>query len=186
MRRWKQLHIPSLLRNEGRKLKLRGASKATRKRLASSRPREKGQALVEFALTILPLFIIIIIFLEMVMLLYTYSTVADAAKEGVRYAIVHGTGNATCDGPGTATIACDGTANKTKQRVASFAGLSLHSIPTSSVTVDYNPDTANGANACNTSGCAVRVSVSYAYQPFFGLGWPTLTVNAAAQGRIMY
>jgi len=32
----------------------------------------------------------------------------------------------------------------------------------------------------------VQVTVNYPYQPFFGLGWPTVTVNAAAQGRIMY
>jgi len=28
--------------------------------------------------------------------------------------------------------------------------------------------------------------VRYPYQPFFGLGWPTVNVNAAAEGRIMF
>jgi len=31
----------------------------------------------------------------------------------------------------------------------------------------------------------VQIVVSYPYQPAFGLGWPTITVNAAAEGRIM-
>jgi Flp pilus assembly protein TadG len=151
---------------------------------------ERGQALVEFALTILVIFIVLVSFLELVMLLYTYSTLANAAKEGVRYAIVHGTGQnagGDCEGPGTATVTwCDASATATKQRVAGMATLSLHGISTTNVTVDYNPDTANGANACNVSGCMVRVSISYPYTAFFGLGWPTVTVNAAAQGRIVY
>jgi hypothetical protein len=32
----------------------------------------------------------------------------------------------------------------------------------------------------------VRVVVTYPYQPFFGLGWPTVTVNAAAEGKIYF
>jgi Flp pilus assembly protein TadG len=151
---------------------------------------EQGQALVEFALTIVVVFVVLVSFLELVMLLYTYSTLANSAKEGVRYAVVHGTGQnagGDCEGPGTATVTwCDASATATKQRVAGMATLSLHGVSTTNVTVDYNPDTANGANACNTSGCMVRVSISYPYTPFFGLGWPTVTVNAAAQGRIVY
>jgi len=54
------------------------------------------------------------------------------------------------------------------------------------VTVNYNPGGNNGAVACNKSPCLVRVTVSYPYQPFFGLGWPTVNVNAAAQGRIVF
>jgi len=50
------------------------------------------------------------------------------------------------------------------------------------VTVSY-PDTANPP--ANQAPNRVKVVVAYPYRPFFNLGWPTVTVNAAAEGRIM-
>jgi hypothetical protein len=38
----------------------------------------------------------------------------------------------------------------------------------------------------STPSSRVRVVVSYNYQPLFGLGWPTVTVNAASEGRIAF
>jgi hypothetical protein len=32
----------------------------------------------------------------------------------------------------------------------------------------------------------VRVTVKYHYHPIFGLGWPTMDVYAAAEGRIAF
>ena len=63
------------------------------KYLRSARRGEKGQAAVEFALTVVFLMLLIVGFVELVMMLHTYNVIADAAKEGVRYAIVHGAGN---------------------------------------------------------------------------------------------
>src|SRR5689334_5860226 len=63
--------------------------------------RDRGQAQIEFALSIMFVFLFILGMIEMVMLLHTYNTLADAAKEGVRYAIVHGSGNASPSGPTT-------------------------------------------------------------------------------------
>ena len=57
--------------------------------------------MVEFALVIVFVFIVFISMLQMILLMYAYNTLADAAKEGIRYAIVHGTGNTNCSGPGT-------------------------------------------------------------------------------------
>ena len=122
--------------------------------------------------------------LQMILLMYAYSTLADSAKEGIRYAIVHGTGNTNCSGPGTASVSCDTAGAKVKTAVKNFAGLSFQNISDADVTVDYNPNSANGT-ACNVPGCLVRVTVSHTYQPFFGLSWPTFTLNAAADGRIM-
>ncbi len=55
--------------------------------------------------------------------------------------------------------------------------------------VDYT--VVNNNVACNKSPCMVRVTVSYPYQPFFTsaqpVGWlPKMTVNAAAEGRIIF
>ena len=50
------------------------------------------------------------------------------------------------------------------------------------VSVAY-PDTANAP--ANKPPNRVQIVVSYPYHPFFNLGWPTVTVYAAAEGRIM-
>lgn len=144
---------------------------------------ETGQAMVEFMIVVVVLFLLFVSIIQVMFLMYTYSTLADAAKEGVRYAIVHGTGNSNCSGPGTAAVTCsDTTGNNVKTIVTNFANLSFQNV--TNVAVDYNPNSANGTNPCNIPGCMVRVTVSHDYAPFF-LPWPTVTINAAADGRIM-
>jgi Flp pilus assembly protein TadG len=162
--------------------------------------RTKGQATVEFALTIVFVMVLILGSLELIVLVYTYTVLADAAKEGVRYAIVHGSRNAipsgpTCpcldiDGPaapvGTAPTSCNATGAGCGSGygvVKTYALYSLHDTSPMSVTVTY-PDTGNPP--ANQAPNRVRVVVTYVYQPFFGLGWPSVTVNAASEGRIFY
>jgi hypothetical protein len=55
------------------------------------------------------------------------------------------------------------------------------------VTVTYGPADPAPFNVTplNKAPNLVQVVVTYPYHPFFGLGWPTVNVNAAAQGRIM-
>src|SRR5437762_13865930 len=123
--------------------------------LVRRKRKERGQALVEFSLTILFIFLLFIGMLEMIFLMYAYNTLADSAKEGVRYAIVHGTGNTQCSGPGLPSgsppVVCpDLTGAKVQAVVSNFAGLSMQSGST--VTVDYNPSNSNGALS-NVAGC---------------------------------
>lgn len=151
--------------------------------------KQTGQAMVEFMLVTVFVFILMVSILQMILLMHAYNTLADAAKEGIRYQIVHGTGNSNCSGPskiGTSNSNCsDTTGTKVQTVVTNFAALSFQTIPSSKVTVDYNPNSANPGGACNKAGCLVRVTVSYTYQPFFGLGWPKFPLYAAADGRIM-
>jgi Flp pilus assembly protein TadG len=178
-----------------------------KQRLQNIHASESGQAMVEFMLVISVVFILFVSMLQTMILMHSYNTLADAAKEGVRYAIVHGSGltTASCSGPGnpfvTPKLTCtDSTGTNVQTAVTNFAGLSLQSVPASEVTVCYDPDSTkspptctNGANtnntafgaACSAPGCLVRVTVSHSYTPLFGLGWPTITLNAAADGRIM-
>ncbi len=67
---------------------------------------ESGQAMVEFMLVITVVFILFVSMLQTMILMHSYNTLADAAKEGVRYAIVHGTGltAANCSGPGNPSV----------------------------------------------------------------------------------
>ena len=143
--------------------------------------------MVEFMLVIVFLFVMFISFLQVIILMHAYNTLADAAKEGVRYAIVHGTGNTNCSGPGIAgQVTCpDRTAPypRVQQVVVNFAAVSFQNVPLNDVSVSYNPGGANGG-PCNKPGCLVQVTVSHVYRPFF-FSWPNVTLNAAAEGTIM-
>jgi Flp pilus assembly protein TadG len=168
--------------------------------------RQSGQAMVEFMLVVVFLFILFVSVIQTILMVYAYTTLANAAKEGVRYATVNGTGksSATCSGPGnpavTPALTCtDSTGANVKTAVTNFAGLSFQQVTASDVTVCYDPNNSSppgcssGANTnssfgapCSAPGCLVRVSVAHTYKPFFGFSWPAITLNAAAEGRIMY
>jgi Flp pilus assembly protein TadG len=143
---------------------------------------EKGQALIEFALTILFVMLFFVAFIELIMMFYTYNVLADSAKEGVRYAIVHGSKSGS---PSTAsTGSCSPVSTFPTSiciAVVNYARLSLHNPTAMTVTATY-PDPA----PANQPPKRVKVDVSYPYQPFFDLGWPTITVRASSYGRIMY
>lgn len=151
---------------------------------------DRGQATVEFALVVIFLMVLVLAFVELVMLIHTYNVLADSAKEGLRYAIVHGTQNSQPSGPTCPCADIDGPAAPVGTVpgygsgygvVKTFAQYSLHDISTLTVTVSYL-DTANPP--ANQAPNRVQVVVQYPYRAFFGLGWPTVTVNAAAEGRI--
>jgi hypothetical protein len=156
--------------------------------------RTAGQAAVEFMFVAIFLMILTISMIELIMLIYAYSVLADAAKEGVRYAIVHGNTGGMPSGPTCPCSDIDGPPAPPGTVpgygsgfgvVRTYAQYSLHDVTAAqmSVTVTY-PDTANAP--ANKPPNRVRVEVSYPYDAFFGLGWPSLTLNAAAEGRITY
>ena len=120
---------------------------------------------------------------EMLMMLYTYTVIADAAKEGVRYAIVHGCGNTTCSG--TCTPACsDTTGANVASTVLTYAQDSLHN--TSNISLGNGiTDRRATLTAPRRRRVRVQVIIHYPYQPYFSLGWRPPTINAAAEGRIL-
>ena len=151
-------------------------------RVPSIKRSSRGQASVEFALTIVFVMVIILGAIEMIMLIYTYSVLADAAKEGVRYAIVHGTGvgDSNCSGPGSTKVTCtDSSGTNVQNAVLAYTAMSFHDTSSMTITPSY-PDSSSAAPS------RVRVDVAYPYLPFFGLGWPSVTVNATAEGRIAF
>jgi TadE-like protein len=155
------------------------------------RPAARGQAQVEFALVVIFLMILVLSMFELLMLLHTYNVLADSAKEGLRYAVVHGTQNSTPSGPTCPCVDIDGPAappgtipgyGSGYGVVKTYAQYSLHDMTGLTVTVTYL-DTANPP--ANKVPNRVQVVVSYPWSPFFNLGWGTVTVNAAAEGRIV-
>jgi Flp pilus assembly protein TadG len=139
---------------------------------------EGGQASMEFLFMSLFVMMLIIIFIEIIMLFYAYNVVADGAKEGVRYAITHGTMSVS---PATDTTI--------KTAVTNYADASGQAV-SGDITISWsNPLGVNGGATCSTPGvpgCQIQVAVSHQYRPFFGLGWPTVNLNAAAAGTVTY
>ncbi|HZQ19564.1 MAG TPA: TadE/TadG family type IV pilus assembly protein [Terriglobales bacterium] len=150
---------------------------------------ERGQALVEFAMVIGFLVIFVVGILEMSLFLYNYAWLTDAAKEGVRYAIVHGASGSNPAGPtGTSGTSsswsqCTNSNSSSAPSVASavktFAAASLHNISSMNVYVCY-PD------GNNNPGSGVQVSVSYPYSPLFLTNWATIPISASSVGRIQF
>ncbi len=146
------------------------------------RPRgsQTGLATVEFALTILFVMIVIFWAFELMMFMYSYTVLADAAKEGVRYAVVHGCGTAPGSCSGVCAPACtDASGGNVVTQVKNFAALSFHD--TSGIVVDTANMYPDGSAACPSR---VQITVHYVYKPFFSLGWNPPTIYATAQGRI--
>src|SRR5438309_3633743 len=110
-----------------------------------SRSRQSGQAMVEFLLVIIFVFLVFVSMVQMILLMHAYNTLADAAKEGVRYAIVRGSDNSLCSGPGNPNanpvVTCpDTTGANVQSTVVNFASLAFQNVTTSEVTVNYDPN----------------------------------------------
>src|ERR1043165_7889603 len=120
----------------------------------NSKGRESGQALVEFAFVFMFWVIMVVAILEMVLFLHTYNVLADAAKEGVRYAIVHGTNNSIPCGPVTcadvtgpaAPVGTTPVSGSGFGVVRTFAQYSLHNTSGMVVTMSYPGGDATPAN----------------------------------------
>jgi len=139
---------------------------------------DKGAAEVEFVLSILTVLFVMFWTWEVVMAVYTYSVISDAAREGVRYAIVHGSKNSNCSGPvPNGFTACpDPSGANVTAVVRDYASYSFHDISSININVTY-PDTYN------TSPDRVQVAVTYNFIPYTAFPiHPKL--KATAQGRI--
>jgi hypothetical protein len=131
--------------------------------IRSPKKGQAGQAAVEFALIIVFLVVFLISFLEITALVYTYSVLPiprrkACASSGARHfefrAMVPElleflTLGRRCESCGSNYLS------------------SLHDKAAMTVTLTY-PDGSSKPSS------RVRVVVSYPYQPFFGLGWPTI------------
>ena len=127
------------------------------------RKQQGGATLVEFAVSILLVLTVLFSTIELCSAVYTYTVIADAANEGVRYAIVHSSDSA-------------GAVSKVK----AYAAYTLHDVSKIAVAVTYPDGSAVPPNR-------VAVSVTYQYIPYlntFMANPPTM--SAYAQGRLVY
>ena len=115
---------------------------------------------------------------EGAMLVYSYSVINNAAREGVRYAIVHGSDSTNCSGPSSGCT--DTSAANVVDVVKQYAALTFHDTSGMTVTVDY-PD-ATQADPLSL----VTVTVDYTYIPISNLVSLSSNLSVTSQGRIVY
>lgn len=133
--------------------------------------------MVEAALALLVVLPMVFWLFEMCMLTYTYSVLGDAARQGVRYAIVHGTDSSNCSGPSSGCS--DSAGSNVITTVKSYAGYSFHNLANMNVVVGY-PDSSS------TPSSRVSVSINYTYVPYVQLPGISQNIQASAEGRIVY
>ena len=137
-----------------------------------------GQSLVEFALTAFLTVITLLFVVEMGRMLLVYTAVANAARAGVRYAVVHGSSRTT----GAAQNDASGPSSNPAQVVTvvdNFAGIGPLTTGLLVVSVTY-------PGFSNAPGQPVNVSVVYPYDPLITFFPSTLRLGSAARGIILY
>jgi len=143
--------------------------------------KDEGSTLIEFSLVAFMFIIVLASVVEMGRMVLVYTTVANAARAGARYAIVHGgdrTGSGV-DGPSGPGSPC--TCTQITTVVTNFASAGLVDTTRLTVTVGY----PNGSNA---AGKAVTVTVSYPYDaliPYFST-LLNITMGSTSEGIITF
>lgn len=142
--------------------------------------REEGQANVEFVLSLMGFLFVIFCSWELLMAMYTVSVLGDAAKEGVRYAIVNGSTppHIQCSNASGGT-SCSTDPFNVKGRVLDYAKASGHDISALTVNVSYPDGTNDVPNR-------VIVNVTYTYVPYISLSFFHPTVTTSSEGRIVF
>jgi Flp pilus assembly protein TadG len=145
--------------------------------------REDGAAEVEFAFVVILLVMVLLGAVEMGRMVLVYNAVANAAKAGARYAMVHGvdrTGTGV-DGPSSASSY---TQVQTVAQNYASAGL----LNSSNVTVSVSYPNHSGTVAGNYPGDPVDVTVSYTYDPLVGYFGSLLnrTLSSTSEAVITY
>jgi Flp pilus assembly protein TadG len=136
--------------------------------------------MIEFVLMAVLLMLVIFAGIEFDRMVLVYTTLADSARAGVRYAIVHGEDRtATGDAASGAT---DTSAVVTV--VKNFAAAGAFDTSALSVTVSY-PASTGVTDPGNTRGSVVAVSVAYPYDPLIVLPLH-VTLRSKTQGIIVF
>lgn len=138
---------------------------------------EQGSVLLETVLGISMVFLLVYAIVEFSMMAYTYSVYADAARAGVRYAVVHGSDNTNCSGPSSG---CTDSTGSNVSAVVSSSASNLTSAATAVVISVTYPDSAA------TPGSRVQVTVTYTYKPLFKLAGVNPGFTTTSIGRIVF
>jgi Flp pilus assembly protein TadG len=133
---------------------------------------------VEFSLVAVMTVVMLLFVIEMGRMLLVYTTVANAARAGVRYAIVHGSSRAA----GSAVNDASGPGSNPAQVLAVVKGFAGAGLLTTSLLV-INVTYPGGSN---DPGQSVNITVVYPYDPLTTYFSKTLRLGSASQGVIVY
>ena len=133
------------------------------------RSKERGQSLVEFAISLTVIMMLLAGAVEFGIALFQFVQLRDAAQEGALYGSIH---------PG------DDTNIEARVRSASQSPLDLQNDPDVDIVINY-PD-----GAPNCEGKGIEVTVSYPHpiaMPFIGpiIGSNTIQLNASVTDTIL-
>lgn len=120
-------------------------------RLRSLAREGSGQSLVEFALVLPVLLLFVTGLFDVARAVWQENTLAYAAREGTRYAIVHGSASEAPVGPSNTAP------------IVSAVREAAVGVPDITVTVTY-PDLV-GSTPCNDRGCRVTVDATAPFVP---------------------
>lgn len=146
--------------------------------LQNRRLRERGQALVEFSVVGVIFFIVVFGLIDVGRAVWNHNTLAQATREGARYAIVHGAHSSDPSGPGTTHFTAPNSDAMVTAEVQQHAG----GLDGSDLTVD-----ADWIDGSNLTGSRVKVTSRYVYEPLFDfLGLVSFTMTSSSTMRISY
>ena len=134
------------------------------------RRREQGQALVEFALISIVFFILVFGMIDVGRAVWNYNTLAQATREGTRYAIVHGSNSSSPSGPGNEAAVVN--------TVQTYGG----GLNPAQLTVN-----ATWLGGSNAPGSDITVTSQYTYEPIFNfLGIVSFNMTSTSTMQITH
>jgi Flp pilus assembly protein TadG len=146
--------------------------------LRGRRLRERGQSLVEFSVVGVIFFIVVFGLIDVGRAVWNYNTLAQATREGSRYAIVHGAHSSDPSGPGSTHFTAPNTDEMVTAEVQQYAG----GLDESDLTVE-----AGWIDGSNEVGSRVQVTSRYVYEPLLDvLGLVSFTMSSSSTMRITY
>ncbi len=150
----------------------------------NTKTRPRGQALAEFALVAPLFFLMLFAIIEAGRFMFYYEMINNAAREGARYAIVHGGNSATPSGPpapGTTTADPSGAYVIDAARDAAIGLVSSGNL-SADPPVWWDPSSAapnpgDASTGNNGRGQYVTVFVDYSYTTIIAV-LPSITIRA--------
>lgn len=141
---------------------------------------EGGSVVFETALSAILVFTIMFGLMEVSLALYSYHFIAEAAREGTRFAIVRGS---SCEGFGSACPAGAGDV-QTYLRNLGSPGINPNAMTVTTTWPTTGSTCTPSANPCNNPGNLVQVKVSYQFPlniPFV----PTRTLTMGSTSEMV-
>ena len=137
---------------------------------------DHGAAIIEMAISYMLGLTMLLGILEFCMMAYTFAAASEATRDGLHFALIHGSNSASCSGP---TSGCDSTAAAVSADITTFLAKFSTQATSPIIAISY-PDSSSAPPSL------VTITTTYTYRPLLGVPGFTRTFHTTAQGRILY